>query len=65
MKVIRHLRASTPHPALISFHSFILTPSYALITMEYLPRLIPVQVRESKARAWFESLLGGVAHLHR
>jgi serine/threonine protein kinase len=63
MKVVRTLKDS-PHPAIISFHSFIITPSYALITMEYLPRLIPVEVRESKAKVWFESLLSGVAHLH-
>ena len=52
------------HPAIIDFHSFIITPSYVLITMEYLPRLVPVEVREPKAKTWFKSLLGGVAHLH-
>jgi serine/threonine protein kinase len=31
---------------------------------EYLPRLVPVEVRESKAKTWFESLLSGVAYLH-
>lgn len=35
------------------------------ISREYLPRLIPVEVHESKARGWFESLLGGVHFLHR
>lgn len=63
MKIVRTLRDDR-HPAIIDFHSFIITPSYALITMEYLPRLVPVEVREPKAKTWFESLLGGVAHLH-
>lgn len=31
---------------------------------DYLPRLIPVEVHESKAKVWFESLLGGVHFLH-
>ena len=64
MKVVRNLKDS-PHPAIISFHSFIITPSYALVTMEYLPRLIPVEVREPKAKIWFHSLLSGVDHLHK
>ena len=63
MKIARTLRDDR-HPAIIDFHSFIITPSYALIAMEYLPRLVPVEVREPKAKTWFESLLGGVAHLH-
>lgn len=63
MKIVRTLKDDR-HPAIIDFHSFIITPSYALITMEYLPRLVPVEVREPKAKVWFESLLGGVSHLH-
>lgn len=63
MKIVRTLKDDR-HPAIIDFHSFIITPSYALVTMEYLPRLVPVEVRESKAKIWFESLLGGVEHLH-
>lgn len=63
MKIVRTLKDDR-HPAIIDFHSFIITPSYALVTMEYLPRLVPVEVREPKAKIWFESLLGGVAHLH-
>lgn len=63
MKIVRTLKEDR-HPAIIDFHSFIITPSYALVTMEYLPRLVPVEVREPKAKVWFESLLGGVAHLH-
>ncbi|KAF8322459.1 kinase-like protein [Clavulina sp. PMI_390] len=63
MKIVRTLKDDR-HPAIIDFHSFVITPSYALITMEYLPRLVPVEVREPKAKLWFESLLGGIAHLH-
>ncbi|KAF8340367.1 kinase-like domain-containing protein [Cantharellus anzutake] len=63
MKIVRSLK-DNKHPAIIDFHSFIITPSYALITMEFLPRLVPVEVRESKAKIWFKSLLDGVAHLH-
>ncbi|KAG9019764.1 hypothetical protein FRB90_009634 [Tulasnella sp. 427] len=63
MKIHRSFRQDS-HPSIVSFHSFTITPSFALITMEYLPRLIPVEVHESKARGWFESLLGGVHFLH-
>ncbi|TDL22269.1 kinase-like protein, partial [Rickenella mellea] len=63
MKIVRSFKHD-PHPSIIPFHSFIITPSYALITMEYLPQLIPVEVGESKAREWFKSLLSGVEFLH-
>jgi len=32
MKIVRSFK-SDPHPSIIPFHSFIITPSYALITM--------------------------------
>ena len=32
MKIVRSFKAD-PHPSIIPFHSFIITPSYALITM--------------------------------
>ena len=32
MKVIRTFK-NDPHPSIVPFHSFIITPSYALITM--------------------------------
>ncbi|KAG8984433.1 hypothetical protein FRB93_006566 [Tulasnella sp. JGI-2019a] len=63
MKVHRSFRNDS-HPSIVSFQSFVITPSFALIVMEYLPRLIPVEVREAKAKPWFESLLGGVHFLH-
>ncbi|KAF9013205.1 hypothetical protein BDQ17DRAFT_1321088 [Cyathus striatus] len=50
MKIVRSFK-SDPHPSIIPFHSFIITPSYALITMTYLPTLIPVEVDESKAKS--------------
>ncbi|KAF8627400.1 hypothetical protein AX17_006215 [Amanita inopinata Kibby_2008] len=64
MKIVRMFR-NDPHPAIIPFHSFIITPSYALITMTYLPTLIPVEVDESRARNWFRFLLSGVEFLHK
>ncbi|KAJ7069621.1 CAMK/CAMKL/MARK protein kinase [Mycena amicta] len=64
MKIVRAFKAD-PHPSIIPFHSFIITPSYALITMAYLPALIPVEVDESKAREWFHFLLSGVEFLHK
>ncbi|EIM79354.1 kinase-like protein [Stereum hirsutum FP-91666 SS1] len=63
MKIVR-LFKEDPHPSIVPFHSFIITPSYALITMEYLPELIPVEVPEPKAKEWFRSLLSGVQFLH-
>ncbi|KAF7314512.1 Protein kinase domain-containing protein [Mycena kentingensis (nom. inval.)] len=64
MKIVRAFK-SDPHPSIIPFHSFIITPSYALITMAYLPTLIPVEVDESKAKEWFKFLLSGVEFLHK
>ncbi|KAJ7758141.1 hypothetical protein DFH07DRAFT_818885 [Mycena maculata] len=64
MKIISTFK-SDPHPSIIPFHSFIITPSYALITMAYLPTLVPVEVDESKARQWFHFLLSGVEFLHK
>ncbi|KAF8799033.1 hypothetical protein BYT27DRAFT_7202794 [Phlegmacium glaucopus] len=64
MKIVRSFK-SDPHPSIIPFHSFIITPSYALITMSYLPTLVPVEVEELKAREWFRFLLSGVEFLHK
>ncbi|OJA20203.1 hypothetical protein AZE42_04622 [Rhizopogon vesiculosus] len=63
MKIVRSFKAD-PHPSIIPFHSFIITPSYALITMAYLPTLVPVEVSEPRAKEWFRSLLSGVNFLH-
>ncbi|KAK0464358.1 kinase-like domain-containing protein [Desarmillaria tabescens] len=64
MKIIRTFK-SDPHPSIIPFYSFVITPSYALITMAYLPALVPVEVDESRARGWFRFLLSGVDFLHK
>ncbi|KAG6902526.1 hypothetical protein C0995_015344 [Termitomyces sp. Mi166 len=64
MKIVRTFK-SDPHPSIIPFHSFIITPSYALITMAYLPTLVPVEVDELKAREWFRFLLSAVEFLHK
>ncbi|KAF5369402.1 hypothetical protein D9758_002490 [Tetrapyrgos nigripes] len=64
MKIVRRFK-SDPHPSIISFHSFLLTPSYALITMAYHPDLVTVQVSESHARVWFRYLLSAVEFLHK
>lgn len=44
MKVVRSLPAR--HPSIIDFESFIITPSYALVTMPYCERLMPVGIDE-------------------
>ncbi|GAA5973961.1 hypothetical protein JCM11641_001243 [Rhodosporidiobolus odoratus] len=62
-KCIRALR-SAPHPNLISFREFIITPSYAIVTMPFHPRLMPVALPESKAKIYFRQLLSAVEHLH-
>ncbi|THH31245.1 hypothetical protein EUX98_g2950 [Antrodiella citrinella] len=64
MKVVRSFKHE-PHPSIIPFYSFIITPSYALITMAYHPRLVPVEVNERHAKEWFHSLLSGVEFLHK
>ncbi|KAI0087036.1 hypothetical protein BDY19DRAFT_1092650 [Irpex rosettiformis] len=64
MKVVRSLKHE-PHPSIIPFYSFIITPSYALITMAFHPRLVPVEVAEHHAKPWFRSLLSGIEFLHK
>ncbi|GAA5908847.1 hypothetical protein JCM8208_005599 [Rhodotorula glutinis] len=62
-KCIRALRNS-PHPNLITFHSFIVTPSYGLVVMDFHPQLMPVALPESRAKNYFRQLLSAVEHLH-
>ncbi|GAA5958280.1 hypothetical protein JCM3765_004777 [Sporobolomyces pararoseus] len=62
-KCLRGLRRS-PHPNVITFHAFILTPSYANVYMDYHPGLIPVKMSESRAKIYARQLLSGVEHLH-
>ncbi|GAA5830059.1 hypothetical protein JCM11251_006860 [Rhodosporidiobolus azoricus] len=63
-KCIRTLRSFPSHPNLIAFREFIITPSYAIITMDYHRRLMPVALPESKAKVYFRQLLSAVDHLH-
>ncbi|PVG00265.1 kinase-like protein [Serendipita vermifera] len=63
MKVVRLLKEGS-HPSIIAYDCFIITPSYALIVMEFLPTSLPVKVDERKAKAWFETLASGVEFMH-
>ncbi|CAE6423777.1 unnamed protein product [Rhizoctonia solani] len=77
MKIVRALRressapgssqdhAGVGHPNVIHFYSFIITPSYALITMQYLPIPVPVEVPEFRAKPWFHALTDAVSFLHQ
>ncbi|GJN94468.1 hypothetical protein Rhopal_007548-T1 [Rhodotorula paludigena] len=62
-KCIRALRSS-PHPNIVNFHTFVVSPSYGLIVMDFHPRLMPVALSESRAKAYFRQLLSAVDHLH-
>ncbi|KAG7088184.1 hypothetical protein E1B28_012202 [Marasmius oreades] len=64
MRIVRQFKLD-PHPSIIPFYSFLLTPSYALVTMAYYPDLITVQVAETYARRWFRFLLSAVEYLHK
>ncbi|KAF8682207.1 kinase-like protein [Rhizoctonia solani] len=77
MKIVRALRREASasgssqdavgvgHPNVIQFYSFIITPSYALITMQYLPIPVPVEVPEFRAKPWFLALTDAVSFLHQ
>lgn len=45
-------------------HSFVLTPSYAIIAMDFHPKLMPIAVGEAKARDYFIQLVDCVDWLH-
>ncbi|BGP27775.1 serine/threonine protein kinase [Rhodotorula toruloides] len=62
-KCIRALRTD-PHPNLIHFQSFIISPSYAICLMDFHPRLMPVALPESRAKPYFLQLLSAVQHVH-
>ncbi|BGP51840.1 hypothetical protein JCM10450v2_007796 [Rhodotorula kratochvilovae] len=62
-KCIRALR-NAPHPNLIAFHAFVVSPSYGLIVMDFHPQLMPVALPESRAKVYFRQLLSAVEHLH-
>ncbi|KAG8680268.1 hypothetical protein FRC09_018361, partial [Ceratobasidium sp. 395] len=75
MKIVRALRREASasgqevvgvgHPSVVQFYSFVITPSYALITMQYLPVPVPVEVPEFRAKPWFAALTDAVSFLHQ
>ncbi|WWD18784.1 hypothetical protein CI109_103239 [Kwoniella shandongensis] len=63
MKIIRSLRHE-PHPSIIQFEAFVITPSYALVIMPHLADLIPVCLPPSRATPYFRQLASAVGYLH-
>ncbi|OCF43528.1 CAMK/CAMKL protein kinase [Kwoniella heveanensis CBS 569] len=63
MKIIRSLRHE-PHPSIIQFESFVITPSYAMVIMPHLSRLIPVRLDPQRATPYFRQLASAVGYLH-
>ncbi|RXK36260.1 CAMK/CAMKL protein kinase [Tremella mesenterica] len=63
MKIIRGLRHE-PHPSIIQFEAFVITPSYALVIMPYLSHLIPVCLPPQIAIPYFRQLASAVGYLH-
>ncbi|GHJ86503.1 hypothetical protein NliqN6_2905 [Naganishia liquefaciens] len=63
MKIVRTLKLH-PHPNIIGFDSFIITPSYALIIMPFLAQLMPVSISEERAKGYFLQLTSALAYLH-
>jgi protein-serine/threonine kinase len=79
MKVVRSLRHE-PHPSIIQFEAFCITPNYAMqvfhsveslwpmltlrIIMPYLSHLIQVCLPPKKATPYFRQLASAVGYLH-
>ncbi|WVQ73507.1 hypothetical protein IAR50_003079 [Cryptococcus sp. DSM 104548] len=63
MKIIRSLRHE-PHPSVIQFEAFVITPSYALVIMPHLSHLIPVCLPPHRATPYFRQLASAVGYLH-
>ncbi|WVQ96253.1 hypothetical protein IAU59_003357 [Kwoniella sp. CBS 9459] len=63
MKIIRSLRHE-PHPSVIQFECFVITPSYALIIMPHLAQLIPVHIPPQQAVPYLRQLASAVGYLH-
>ncbi|WWC88336.1 uncharacterized protein L201_003246 [Kwoniella dendrophila CBS 6074] len=63
MKIIRSLRHE-PHPSIIAFEAFVITPSYALVIMQHLAELIPVCLSPARAIPYFRQLASAVGYLH-
>ncbi|KAH8925848.1 kinase-like protein [Atractiella rhizophila] len=66
-KVIRRLKEvgdGKGHRNVVKFEEFVITPSYAIIVMDYHPKLMPVCLPENVARKYFVGLLSGLEFLH-
>ncbi|ORX37068.1 hypothetical protein BD324DRAFT_424119 [Kockovaella imperatae] len=63
MKIIRSLRHE-PHPSIIQFEAFIITPSYAMVLMPCLSDLMPVSLMPARAIPYFRQLASAVGYLH-
>ncbi|WVQ65424.1 uncharacterized protein L199_003600 [Kwoniella botswanensis] len=63
MKIIRSLRYE-PHPSIIQFEAFVITPTYAIVIMPHLAELIPVYLAPSRATPYLRQLASAVSYLH-
>lgn len=71
-RTLRHFK-TCPHPNVIAIQHFLITPSYALLSMAHHPRLLPVGPRALGPAKWndgtvgryLQGLLKGVEWLHR
>ncbi|KAI8459430.1 kinase-like domain-containing protein [Phakopsora pachyrhizi] len=65
-KILRQFK-NNPHKNVLKTSSFIITPSYALLTMCYCPGALPVKLGESSSRSlrYIKGLLSGTDFLHR
>ncbi|KAG0145480.1 hypothetical protein CROQUDRAFT_705514 [Cronartium quercuum f. sp. fusiforme G11] len=64
-KTLRRFK-SNPSPNVLRISSFIITPSYALLTMSYHPNLLPVKLGENdpKSLKYLKGLINGTHFLH-
>lgn len=62
-QILRHFKGRE-HESLIAFQDFIITPSYALVVMDFHPRLIPVEMPETRAKRYIAQLLSALDYLH-
>lgn len=65
-KILRQFK-NAPHSNVLRVSSFIITPSYALLTMAFHPAILPVRLgeRSPKVRKYMRGLLAGTEFLHQ
>lgn len=65
-KILRMFKRS-PHPNVLRVSSFIITPSYALLTMAFHPAVLNVRLgeRSARVRRYIRGLLEGTHFLHQ